>query len=423
MKSGEAAGLWNCDCLGCCHFLRKLLPWRSCDYEFNADEWRCSDCESEDESGVGLYSRSYQTPVALSTAFQNFRIHAGTWNVGGRIPPSSLDLSSWVCSQTPADIYVFGFQEIVPLNVANVFGVEDDTPAVVWETLIRHTLNRGSRRASWTQEEETASTLGYVGEKQPLIAPLMSPDFSEDSKFPGQYVRIASKQMVGLFISVWIRREIRHVVSNVKVSSVGCGIFGYLGNKGSISVSLSIHRTSFCFICSHLTSGDREEDDKRRNTDVREILRRTSFPRSLRVSQTLPETILEHERIIWLGDLNYRVALSSDETMRLIGNQDYSSLLAKDQLKAQQGKGRVFEGWKEGHIKFAPTYKYIPDSDAYTMNGASANGRTRVPAWCDRILWLGKGLDQIAYLRSEYRISDHRPVSAVFTTQVECADK
>ncbi|KAL6576414.1 Type I inositol polyphosphate 5-phosphatase 4 [Orobanche hederae] len=53
---------------------------------------------------------------------------------------------------------------------------------------------------------------------------------------------------------------------------------GYLGNKGSISISISLHQTSFCFVCSHLTSGEKYGDELQRNSDVMEILRKMRFP-------------------------------------------------------------------------------------------------------------------------------------------------
>jgi len=38
---------------------------------------------------------------------------------------------------------------------------------------------------------------------------------------------------------------------------------------------------------------------------------------------------------------------------------------------------------------------------------------------CDRILWRGNGIDQLSYIRGESRFSDHRPVCAVFSVDVE----
>ncbi|KAL0419874.1 UNVERIFIED_CONTAM: Type I inositol polyphosphate 5-phosphatase 4 [Sesamum radiatum] len=63
------------------------------------------------------------------------------WNVAGKSPPSYLNLEEWLHTSPPADIYVLGFQEIVPLNAGNVLGTEDNGPARKWLALIRKTLN------------------------------------------------------------------------------------------------------------------------------------------------------------------------------------------------------------------------------------------------------------------------------------------
>jgi hypothetical protein len=41
--------------------------------------------------------------------------------------------------------------------------------------------------------------------------------------------------MVGVFLMVWVRSDIREHVKNLKVSCVGRGLMGYLGNKVSFS--------------------------------------------------------------------------------------------------------------------------------------------------------------------------------------------
>jgi hypothetical protein len=45
------------------------------------------------------------------------------------------------------------------------------------------------------------------------------------------FVRIVSKQMVGIFLTIWVRRSLRRHIHNLKVSTVGVGVMGYIGNK------------------------------------------------------------------------------------------------------------------------------------------------------------------------------------------------
>lgn len=46
-----------------------------------------------------------------------------------------------------------------------------------------------------------------------------------------KYKLISSKQMVGLFLSVWARQELVPHIGHLRVSTVGRGIMGRLGNK------------------------------------------------------------------------------------------------------------------------------------------------------------------------------------------------
>ncbi|VAH22015.1 hypothetical protein VPH35_010633 [Triticum aestivum] len=484
------------------------------------------------------------------------RIFVGTWNVGGRVPPTDLDIQEWLAMEEPADIYVLGFQEIVPLNAGNIFGAEDDHPVVVWEHIIRETLNKicpykpkhkcvsdppspskFNPSDYLVMEDDFLSEAdnGSEGELHPLIGQDINPvtndsgvcktyeystsasservhegeDFSkmlpvntshhshnsshtlfrsnlkepsnqaghlerpgmiwpeqqldmqvhllQDSTsvtsvktltasasfksrhensngFPednldhdvsidnrvverknSNFVRIISKQMVGIYLSVWVQRGLRRHIQNLRVSTVGVGAMGYIGNKGSISVSMSIYQTPFCFVCCHLTSGEKDGNLTKRNADVEEILRRTVFNPVHRVS--MPKGIHDHEKIIWFGDLNYRINLSYERTHELISRKEWDLLFDNDQLKWELMKGRTFDGWIEGVISFPPTYKYEFNSDKYA--GDEPISARRRPAWCDRILSYGKGIRLDSYRRVELNLSDHRPVSAVYMAEVE----
>lgn len=68
---------------------------------------------------------------------------------------------------------------------------------------------------------------------QPEAASLTKVDleYLVNRKRRNQYVKIVSKQMVGLFLTIWVRRSLRRHIQNVNVSTVGIGVMCYIGNK------------------------------------------------------------------------------------------------------------------------------------------------------------------------------------------------
>ncbi|KAB5538008.1 hypothetical protein DKX38_015541 [Salix brachista] len=347
----------------------------------------------------------------LKHNFQNYKVFISTWNVGGIAPQDDLDIVDWL--DTPnnmCDIYVFGFQEIVPLRASYVLGSENSKISMKWNSLIREALNK---KIQYCQEKQQYnSKLGRRQQTTEVEKTIF------ESSIPEGFRCVISKQMVGILISVWVRSDLRPYVRHPRASCVGCGIMGYLGNKGSVSVRFQLHETSFCFVCSHLASGGREGDEKHRNSDVAEIFSRTSFPRG--PSFDLPRKILDHDRVILLGDLNYRISLPEATTRLLVDRKEWNALLENDQLRMELMSGQVFEGWHEGLVRFAPTYKYCLNSNVYFGCVEGQKGRKwRAPAWCDRIIWYGEGLQQRLYTRGESNLSDHRPVKAIFTAQVQ----
>uniref|UniRef100_A0A0E0DZ91 Inositol polyphosphate-related phosphatase domain-containing protein n=1 Tax=Oryza meridionalis TaxID=40149 RepID=A0A0E0DZ91_9ORYZ len=484
------------------------------------------------------------SPLRKNNNATQYRMFVATWNVGGRTPNKRLNLQDFLQVEESPDIYVLGFQEIVPLTAGNVLVLEDNEPAARWLALIHQALNMpqepadgdepspstpppSSSSSSTTTSESSngartrwrdavsRSASGNLFFHTPSLK-MLSNSYRVDSALvktcncspehssvrrraaevresvyladapagetaapaaddddaptteaqcePGcggggmSYCLIASKQMVGLFLSVWVKKELVEHVGHLRVDCVGRGIMGWLGNKGCIAISMTLHHTSLCFVCSHLASGEKEGDELRRNADVAEILKSAHFPRACRpapaAARRVPERILDHDRMIWLGDLNYRVSLSYDETRTLLEDNDWDALLEKDQLLIEREAGRVFRGWNEGKICFAPTYKYTHNSDAYAGETAKSKKKRRTPAWyagrrrrppqavgtiqpwipavelffsdhfpwqcrCDRILWQGDGIEQLQYLRGESRFSDHRPVCGVFAVEVD----
>jgi len=457
---------------------------------------------------------SFSSPATISSNHtEAFRVFAATWNVAGKTPDRGLNLNDFLPSDDHSDIYVLGFQEVVPLNAGNVLVIEDNEPASRWLALINQALNRPSPPSDAHAISEAAASFSFCRSvdttasaspasalQTPSSSPLDPSRFHKSSnreirraaitrgrrlktctcpserprsrrsyrapclmgcgknyadavesdtttsdeeddevrtssfavsdvKSPAavasrreRHCLVACKQMVGLFATVWVRRGLVPHVGHVRFSCVGRGIMGYLGNKGCISVSMSLHQTSLCFVCSHLASGEKEGDELRRNSDVVEILKNTQFRRLCKRSgRRIPERILDHDRVIWLGDLNYRIALSYSEAKRLVEANDWGTLFEKDQLKTERESG-VFRGWNEGKILFAPTYKYSWNSDNYAGEDVTSKKKRRTPAWCDRILWYGEGIVQLSYIRGESKFSDHRPVCSAFIVEVALPD-
>ncbi|KFM68462.1 Type II inositol-1,4,5-trisphosphate 5-phosphatase, partial [Stegodyphus mimosarum] len=299
---------------------------------------------------------------------QTYTVFMGTWNVNGMSPKESL--KDWLAvDDVPPDFYVVGFQE---LDLSKEVYLFTDTPKEEeWLEAVKAGLN---------------STVSY------------------------KLVKLI--RLVGIMMIVFIKEELAEHVKNVAAETVGTGIMGKLGNKGGVAVRLDFHRTPICFVNCHLAA--HIEECERRNQDYNDICARIAFTQF-----KPPKYIKDHDHIYWMGDMNYRIMdFDNEQVKNLIEKKCYSVLLEHDQLTIQNKLKKVFVGFNEGVIDFAPTYKY----DVGTCNWDSSE-KNRPPAWCDRILWKGTNMRQLAY-RSHPTLlySDHKPVSAVFESNVKVVD-
>lgn len=109
----------------------------------------------------------------------------------------------------------------MPLNAGNILVAENSDISKKWNSLIKAALNKRTLTEDTLQKTE-------VGESQ-RIYPLRTQTPINSSA--EEYQCIKSKQMVGIYITVWARTELHQYISNLGVSCVGCGILGRLGNK------------------------------------------------------------------------------------------------------------------------------------------------------------------------------------------------
>lgn len=82
------------------------------------------------------------------------------------------------------------------------------------------------------QTRTDSSSYEFLGFTDTPISPTL-PTGSEAMS----YRLVTSKQMVGIFLTVWARNEVADHIGHLRVCSVGRGILGRLGNKVSINAS------------------------------------------------------------------------------------------------------------------------------------------------------------------------------------------
>ncbi|CAM4730006.1 unnamed protein product [Leuciscus chuanchicus] len=340
---------------------------------------------------------------------KKIRVCVGTWNVNGGKQFRSIafrnhTLNDWLLDapkkaghpefqdskSNPVDIFAIGFEEMVELNAGNIVSAST-TNQKLWAAELQKNISRDQR-----------------------------------------YVLLASEQLVGVCLFVFIRPQHAPFIRDVAVDTVKTGMGGATGNKGGVAIRMLFHTTSICFVCSHFAAG--QSQVKERNDDYSEIARKLTFP--------MGRLLYSHDYVFWCGDFNYRINIPNEEVKELIRQQNWDSLIGGDQLVEQKNAGQVFKGFIEGKLDFAPTYKYDLFSEDY-----DTSEKCRTPAWTDRVLWKRRkwNFDRTAeelelnvvgapvseedqypwspgelkyYGRAELKTSDHRPVVAIIDMDV-----
>ncbi|KAK7080496.1 hypothetical protein SK128_017628 [Halocaridina rubra] len=303
------------------------------------------------------------------TDIHDFVFFIGTWNVNGRSP--IVGLADWLAvDEDPPDVYCVGFQEL-DLNT---------------ETFL---FNNTPKEHEWLN-----AVLNGIHPK-------------------ARYQKVRLVRLVGMMLIVLVQEKHLAYIRNVAVDTVGTGIMNKLGNKGGVSVRLDLHSTSICIVNAHMAA--HMDELERRNEDHDCILQRTCFHTNI---NSPPKTIKDHDHIYFFGDMNYRINHCDLNVRELASSGQFKQLLEFDQLQQQKNIKRIFHKFHEGAITFKPTFKYDVDSDEW-----DSSEKNREPAWCDRILWYGDSIKQKVYRsHPSLKISDHKPVSAVFVAGIKVID-
>ncbi|EFA83773.1 RhoGAP domain-containing protein [Heterostelium album PN500] len=332
----------------------------------------CSALFVEDDQSIisGLeIEKSLDSP---QQGRRNLSVFVGTWNCNGK---RSTNLANWLLSNSYSpDIIAIGLQEIVNMKAG----------AIVKATAADKQNNKENAYHPWKHDIEQTLSLCSGGCK---------------------YVKVMNKILVGLMILVFVKEEHAPHVLDARGAIVPCGAMGKIGNKGGVGIRFSLYKTGFCFINSHLAAGPSHERVERRAQDFKKI-QMMSFDNHV--------SILDHECLLWFGDLNYRIDLPQSDCKQAVINKNYPYLLVNDQLTNERKAGRSFIGFQEAPINFAPTYKYDVGTTTY-----DTSEKMRTPSYCDRILYRGDTIKPLVYRRHELLESDHRPVSGLFLVEVK----
>jgi phosphatidylinositol-bisphosphatase len=306
-------------------------------------------------------ARQLQTKEDEFTESRTLTFVVGTWNVNSKFPPPNTTVASWLrLSEHEADIYAIGLQEID--MTAGALLAEETKISEKWTVLLTNTIQQCTNK----------------------------------------YYTLVSRQLVGIYLILFIKEEHKDYLTEVKCNSEGVGIMGMLGNKGAISCRFKLYSTSMCFITSHFAP--HTDAIQRRNQNFSDLSRRCE--------------VEDHDFIFWFGDLNYRLTIPDAEARQAIADNNLEHLLAHDQLNIERKHNRVFEGYIEGPITFLPSYKFDSGTNIY-----DTSEKKRTPSYTDRVLWKERGTNVVKQkyylMHDQYVISDHKPIISAFDVPVK----
>ncbi|XP_041276313.1 phosphatidylinositol 4,5-bisphosphate 5-phosphatase A isoform X3 [Onychostruthus taczanowskii] len=338
-----------------------------------------------------------------------FRITVVTWNVGTAMPPN--DVTSLLHLNTgetnDVDMIAIGLQEV------------------------NSKINKRLKDALFTDQWSE------------LFMDVLS---------PFHFILVSTVRMQGVILLVFAKYYHLPFLQDIQTDCTRTGLGGYWGNKGGVSVRLSIFGHMVCFLNCHLPA--HLEKAEQRKEDFATILHMQQFegpvangildheglpciPAQLG-DQVLPAELAQHGLlsmvglVFWFGDLNFRIeSLDICFVKYAIDSNVLSQLWEKDQLNIAKSTWPVLRGFQEGPLNFPPTFKFDVGTNKY-----DSSAKKRKPAWTDRILWkikppskgLGTGghrpsqgvlsVSQLCYCsHMEYTVSDHKPVAAIFAVQ------
>ncbi|KAF8491842.1 DNase I-like protein, partial [Russula emetica] len=410
-----------------------------------------------------LWARSLSLATVQNVSEKKqLRIRVGTFNVNGKSP--AQDLSTWLGNKPPSSRVNNNEQKhfIPPLREPSPISLSGKETGEASPLHGYYVVAHASVFAGTEGQEGQAST----PEADMLVMGFQEIDHSTEAffNFAGRareeawtaailaalgdkakrYEKLVSKQLVGILLIVFVKKDLRNCFTGIMESSLATG-FMVSGNKGAVAVRISYQPNptsfsqsplpiTFTFVNSHLAAFD--DNLGHRNADFHDISRRLEFgpcieymwaPRT-RHGEAEPQTvnIYASNVLIWLVNLNYRLNLPDEDVRHLLCSipttQGIHALLQFDELKSSIRGSKAFTGFDEHPISFLPTYRFTTN----TLTDATGHDIKRKPAWTDRVLHKFSPFVPVSQRSYDAHpwitMSDHRPVSAEFLVDIPCMD-
>ncbi|XP_067627984.1 phosphatidylinositol 4,5-bisphosphate 5-phosphatase A isoform X2 [Eurosta solidaginis] len=312
-----------------------------------------------------------------ATIIANLCVYILTWNVGTHHPDDismtealSLNGTSSCPDQRLPDIYVVGLQEVSTHAKNQLFNIFHDDP--------------------WTFKVSE-----YL--------------------IPYDYIKLSTEQLQGILVMMFVQPKHEPHIKDVEAQSTRTGLGGLWGNKGAVSIRMSLYGTGVTFVGAHLAAHDQKLAE--RIEDYNQIVNNHHY------KTPKYRNIFDHDYVFWFGDLNFRLTGTDSawDVRSLVEQGKLEELIERDQLLLVRTTGNAFSLLTEQLPTFPPTFKFIEGTSEYDLK--------RRPAWCDRILHrvqelrypdIVLNITQISYKsHPDYVLSDHKPVSAAFLYKIE----
>ncbi|KAL5647325.1 hypothetical protein ACJX0J_041680, partial [Zea mays] len=130
--------------------------------------------------------------------------------------------------------YVSDFKRLyIPLEVGYMIGTKHTHPVIIWDHFIHKKLNKKYYVLAMENELHDESNSDSDGEFH-LLHNAKSSDSARrlhPLDLACGYVRVTSKQMVVVLFSVRVQRSLQKHIQNLRVSTLGVGVRGFIGNK------------------------------------------------------------------------------------------------------------------------------------------------------------------------------------------------